>query len=156
MEWRAQANTTYRSLLPSLEGSGKKIKFRYFIATPRIDASAAFLSHFVPVTHTSLCAVHVKPVLFLDCLFPPFSCSFPRNVFSACSVNCLEWNLLFETFLHNGKFSCFGTDTTGILFEFTMTLLVWVAFGICVICEHEMQQWDPRGNCSWLMWTSHS
>jgi len=29
-------------------------------------ANAAFLLHFVPVTHTSLRAVHVKPVLFLE------------------------------------------------------------------------------------------
>jgi hypothetical protein len=34
MEGRAQANTTHRSLLPSLQGSGKK-KSGYFIATPR-------------------------------------------------------------------------------------------------------------------------
>jgi len=35
MEGRAQANTTHRSMLPSLQGSGKKIKSYYFIATLR-------------------------------------------------------------------------------------------------------------------------
>jgi hypothetical protein len=35
MNGRAQANNTHRSLLPSLQGSGKKITSGYFIATPR-------------------------------------------------------------------------------------------------------------------------
>jgi len=40
MEGRAQANTTHGSLLPSLQGSGKKIKSGYFIATPRISTES--------------------------------------------------------------------------------------------------------------------
>jgi len=38
MEGRAQANTTHRSLLPSLQGSGGKKKSGYFIATPRMSS----------------------------------------------------------------------------------------------------------------------
>jgi hypothetical protein len=34
--------------------------------------------------------------------------------------------------------SCFGTCTSGLLFEFIMTLLVLIVFGICIIHEHEM------------------
>ena len=42
IEGRAQTNTTHRSLLPSLQGSGKKIQSGYFIATPRtrVDGTA--------------------------------------------------------------------------------------------------------------------
>jgi hypothetical protein len=37
MEGSAQANTTHCLLLPSLEGSGKKIKSGYFITKPHTD-----------------------------------------------------------------------------------------------------------------------
>jgi len=41
MEGRAQANTTHHSLLPSLQGNGKKNMSGYFIAKPRKKHNAA-------------------------------------------------------------------------------------------------------------------
>ena len=65
MEGRAQADTTHRSLLPSLTEKRKKNKSGYFVATPRIAVLcgvSAFrsLADCISVTVKTRCLVHLR------------------------------------------------------------------------------------------------